>query len=211
MSMPKTPKGAKTKQRILEASISLIKQKGFNQVTLQDMCKASKVAPGTFYHYFTSHTDILIEILRVEGKELVAYYESIKSIASPLQKLQLILSYQLEYFEKKGKEVVSQLYQLELSTPASSTDQTFSIEEILPVRNIIEELYAEAQQSGELPTTIESAYASAVCVSLLLYYSMQWLRSPDTRPLAEYVSEPLRLFLGLAKVSDTIMAKKSEK
>ena len=43
-----------TKQKIWEAGKRLIAQKGYDQVSIADITKASGVSPGNFYHYFKS-------------------------------------------------------------------------------------------------------------------------------------------------------------
>ena len=114
MEAPKTPKGRTTRKKILDSSIRIINQKGFNNTTLNDMCEASGVAIGTFYHYFSSTQDILAEILRIEGDEMSQFFESLEA-GSAVEALESMLVYQLDYFEKKGKEIVAHIYTMEIS------------------------------------------------------------------------------------------------
>jgi AcrR family transcriptional regulator len=52
-----------TKNRLLETSIKLIVSKGYDNVSINEICTACNVAKGTFYTYFTSKKDIVIKIL----------------------------------------------------------------------------------------------------------------------------------------------------
>lgn len=48
-----------TKNRIIECSIELFRQFGYNQVTIEDICKESGITKSTFYYYFKSKDALL--------------------------------------------------------------------------------------------------------------------------------------------------------
>lgn len=52
-----------TQKKLLETSIDLIIKKGYDNVTVSEICSACQVAKGTFYIYFESKKDIVINIL----------------------------------------------------------------------------------------------------------------------------------------------------
>lgn len=52
-----------TKDRILETAFKLFLKKGFDNVSLNDIKKESKVATGGFYHYFDSREVLLVEVI----------------------------------------------------------------------------------------------------------------------------------------------------
>lgn len=51
----------KTKKHIYECGIKLIRCRGYDHVTVEDIAKQAKVSVGTFYHYFASKSDLLEE------------------------------------------------------------------------------------------------------------------------------------------------------
>ncbi len=183
MNEPKTRKGEKTRRRILEASVRLIKERGFDRVTLSDMCRAAEVAPGTFYHYFSSNSDILWEILRVEGEELLAYHRKLRGPAR--ERLKKLLDYQMDYYERKGKEVVAHIYQLEMTVGQGES----RIEELLPLRaltaRIIREGLAEEGKEGD------PEEGAVSLVSLLLFYSILWIRDGSAAALKDHLGTHL--------------------
>jgi len=171
MKAGKTPKGTRTRNRITDASIALINDKGFQNVTLNDICAAAGVAPGTFYHYFKSTNDIIKEILRIEGEELAEYYRSLADLPAP-EKLRKILLFQLAYYEKKGKEVVAEIYKMELLS-----DSGFSnIDELLPFQKFLGEIIAEGQAAGFFSTVNSPEEDAVLLLSLLAYYSFRWIQ-----------------------------------
>jgi AcrR family transcriptional regulator len=152
------------------------------------MCKASGVAIGTFYHYFSSTQDILAEILRIEGEEMSQFYESLET-CSALEALKSMLIYQLDYFEKKGKEIVAHIYTMEISAHRGVA-QLLSI---LPLMDIITDIILKAQTSKELQEDLDPQQCAMLFLSLIFSYSLIWLSSEEHRTLKEIALEHLMI------------------
>ena len=54
-------KAADTKRKIFETAAGLIRQKGYAQVTVSEICRAAGIAKGSFYVYYQSKEDIVRE------------------------------------------------------------------------------------------------------------------------------------------------------
>ena len=52
-------KAAETKRKIFETAVRLIKEIGYNNVTISEICKAAGVAKGSFYVHYNSKEDIV--------------------------------------------------------------------------------------------------------------------------------------------------------
>lgn len=50
------------KDKITKVSIELFQRKGFTETSVQDICDTLGVTKGTFYHYFTSKEELLLDI-----------------------------------------------------------------------------------------------------------------------------------------------------
>lgn len=53
---------ALTKKRITETMILLMNKSGYNKITIREICKAANTSIGTFYLYYSSKEDILLEL-----------------------------------------------------------------------------------------------------------------------------------------------------
>ncbi len=71
----------RTKNKILEAAMALFDERGFDLVTVDEITKKAGVAKGSFYTYFTTKSDIIVE----EFWNIDAYYESYSSRNLPKQ------------------------------------------------------------------------------------------------------------------------------
>jgi AcrR family transcriptional regulator len=180
MNSGKTPKGAKTKNRIIEAAVKLIKEKGIEGTTLVEVCAESGVAQGTFYHYFKSINDILYEILRIEGEQLLSFFGSIKN-DPPLDKLHKVLNFQLEYYEKKGKHIVAQILGNEFVPYKGDS----VVEKLLPIRAFVSGIINEGQLTGVFSDKNKPEQDAIVLISLMFTYSYMWIRDKTNASLKE--------------------------
>lgn len=47
-----------TRERILQAALSIVRTRGFAATSIDDLCKAAGVTKGAFFHYFKSKDDL---------------------------------------------------------------------------------------------------------------------------------------------------------
>lgn len=67
---PKTSRGERTRQRILDAAERDIGSRGFSDASISTITQEAKVAQGTFYLYFRSKEDVLRELVLRMGRRL---------------------------------------------------------------------------------------------------------------------------------------------
>ncbi len=70
MGNKRKEQAAATRQKIIDASQKLIGEKGYLNVTVDDIAAACGIAKGTLYHYFQSKEDIFIYIERGHFQEV---------------------------------------------------------------------------------------------------------------------------------------------
>lgn len=197
METKQTPKGKRTKQRIIDASIQLIQDKGINKVTLNHICKASEIAQGTFYHYFKSMDDILLEIIRMEGEELLSHNENLKGENS-LNRISSLLNILYSYYDKKGKEIVSQLYRMEIS-PGKGIS---IVEEYLPIRPMIRDIITEGQEKGEILKIDDPEQISIEIISLVTFCSFLWIRNSSGEFFSDIAGSQIKKYLARMAVNN---------
>jgi len=47
-----------TKRKLVDAGVNLMRRRGFNATTVDDICAAAGVTKGAFFHYFKSKDDL---------------------------------------------------------------------------------------------------------------------------------------------------------
>src|SRR5699024_611261 len=66
-----------TKRFLQEKAFHLIEKKGYDNVTVDEICKELGLTKGAFYYYFKSKSDILIKDYRNFEGELLTYYSEL--------------------------------------------------------------------------------------------------------------------------------------
>ncbi len=70
--MALTKKAERTKAKLMESARRLISEKGFDNVSVEDITKDSGVAKGTFYHYFACKEDVVSELSNAATQATIA-------------------------------------------------------------------------------------------------------------------------------------------
>jgi len=155
-----TSKAEATKRLIFESALALFKQKGFNQVSIQQITDYAGTAKGSFYTYFPTKSDIIVQ----EFWAIDAYYRSIEEVVSKEKdaalKLMKFTELQLTYVRDViGVEMLKVLYANQVSNEGSIkviTDQSRFWHTF--IKSIIE----EGQQTGEFRKDRESSYLAVL-------------------------------------------------
>lgn len=71
MAVPKQKRSIETRLKILSVGGDLILQKGYHNITADDIAKAAGLSTGIVYHYFRDKKDILIQALQMAADHLM--------------------------------------------------------------------------------------------------------------------------------------------
>ena len=71
MAVPKQKRSIETRLKILSVGGDLILQKGYHNITADDIAKAAGLSTGIVYHYFRDKKDILIQALQMTADQLM--------------------------------------------------------------------------------------------------------------------------------------------
>ena len=72
-TMEKETKGVRTKRQLYQCAMKLFRERGFDRVSVDEIVREAGMAKGTFYIYFTTKSDIILEMLR----QYDTYYDQI--------------------------------------------------------------------------------------------------------------------------------------
>ena len=68
--LPVTPRGQKTRQKLLRAAETIFGEKGYERASIADITRKSGVALGTFYVYFPDKKSLYVELVDEMGSRL---------------------------------------------------------------------------------------------------------------------------------------------
>ena len=119
-----------SKRHILETAFTLTEERGFDSLTIQDICRAAGVSVGAFYHYFASKEALILEWYGVADEyfqdNVIPRLE--KSDADITEKIIIFAEEQVGLGVRYGSKQISQLYRAQL---LHNSDQFFSMERVM--------------------------------------------------------------------------------
>ncbi|HXF10178.1 MAG TPA: TetR/AcrR family transcriptional regulator [Desulfuromonadaceae bacterium] len=94
-----------TKRKLVDAGVKLMRARGYNATTVDDICTDAGVTKGGFFHYFKSKDDIARVALTHFYEGRVQEYEAapFRKLADPLDRVFGRLDYVKEYMDGAGK------------------------------------------------------------------------------------------------------------
>lgn len=96
----KSEKGIRTRQKILDAAVGLIQQKGVRSTSIDDVLKASGTGKSQFYHYFGSKDLMVREVIAAQAKDLPTDHEGILATLSTIDDIGSWIDAMVEAFEE---------------------------------------------------------------------------------------------------------------
>lgn len=97
---PRSPKGIRTRARILEAAKAVFEESGFLEARISDIAEKANLSHGTFYHYFDSKEQIFREVAEVHEALLTAKPEETGDASETLSEFERILRANRLYLER---------------------------------------------------------------------------------------------------------------
>jgi AcrR family transcriptional regulator len=118
--MAMTKKAEKTKEKLLQSARRLITERGYAAVSVEDITRASGMAKGTFYHYFQTKDEIVMEIIRQSAHD--TFKEIMQEDASVGDKLFEFFFYFFNDAQSSGIHLVRQWMRKALSQNKETMD-----------------------------------------------------------------------------------------
>lgn len=100
----------RTKNRILNAAITLMDEKGFNDTSIEEISKKAGVSVGAFYHYYKSKNDIFFETYKIFDDYLANEVAPLLIQDETFDRIVTIFKYYARYNKNRGLDAVRQLY-----------------------------------------------------------------------------------------------------
>lgn len=187
-------KARQTKDRIFTVATALFNQRGFEKVTIREVCEHAGVAIGTFYLYFESKNAILYDIYRkadevyeteqISGRNDMSPYEKILELI----RIQFSIGIMLHVEPAAAKQLF--VYQLQ------SDNQYFLSED----RAFHKQLFAVVEQ-GIAEKTLRNDMSSHDIGWRILRFSrgllFDWCIHDCTYDLMDFGMKEMRIYLEL--------------
>jgi len=150
----KQTKGEKTKELIFQSALTLFKDKGFYNVTIEDITRHAGIAKGSFYSYFSTKSDIIVQEFWLIDSFYKSIEEEILSYESASERLFQFTHKQMEYVRDSiGVDLLKILYANQVSQEGS--DKVI-IDNKRFWHTFVERIMKEGLENGEILSTLDA-------------------------------------------------------
>ncbi len=193
----------KTKKSIYESASILFWEKGFDNVTVEEIATAAGVSVGAFYHHFKSKQEVMTVFYEKLDEKYEEYYEKIKiskefEVISELSKLELFLVHVLSLIENQGIECLRIVY------PYMLTNMDFGdsmIDKNRPYFRITKELTEKCKDKGEIDGNIDSDQVVSDITILCRGCAIDWCIQRGQKNILEISLSLLEKYLmGISRI-----------
>lgn len=158
------------KEQIFLQALQLFREKGFEQVTVQEITVKCGIGKGTFFNYFAKKEDILLYLGESQIDLLKQSVEKHRNIDPPKKQILYVLEDLLHHFSSHSE--LMKLATLEIIKSASLAGK-----ESQSVRQLHQQLSSmidSAKQKGKLRTRWETDAITTTIVGVYFHTILSW-------------------------------------
>jgi len=162
-----------SRKKLFETASQMILKKGFDNVTIDDICTKLGVSKSLFYHFYYSKEDIMIEQFQYSDAAYKKIVEEKLNNYSGIDKLLQFTKYQYKYVKSSfmGKDFLKTVYR----TSIMNSEMAHSLTN--EKRYLYKFIYAtikEAQDKKELPSHLSTKKIASQILILMRGMFYNW-------------------------------------
>jgi TetR/AcrR family transcriptional repressor of nem operon len=198
-------KTCETKEKLLQVGFDLIWDSSYGSVSVDDICKRAGINKGSFYHFFPSKADLVVEAYEEHWKEKRPEMDRIFSPhVAPLDRLRQFCQYIYKVQKEKAGEyghvcgcpyasVGSELATLDEKVRARSENLMNS------GRKYVESAIADAIREGSV--SVKDPVAAAQCLNTLVVGMLLEARVQNDLKVLEKLEATVLDYIGAKEVA----------
>jgi AcrR family transcriptional regulator len=187
-------KKAATRRRIADAALALIRERGYEGATIDEIVARVDVSQPTFYKYYPSKDAILREHALVGFGAL---------LAGVLERPGTVVARMRQYFGDVARQMEADKelwYAIAVSNAYNPVRDPQLLASSDAGTRVLEGAIAEGQRRGEFTEAYTARRLASLLEGVMLRICVEWgAEFPDRRPLESTMSEGFELFLRAAR------------
>ncbi len=146
-------KAQKTKKKLFKTAIKLFAEKGFNNVSMEDIAIQAGTSKGSFYNHFKSKDYVIIEqFMQIDEH----YVKAIKKISKYKTAKEKLLAFAKEQQLFAQNELGIDILRVVYSSQLNNDTEKIIVDEKRILYKILYEIVEEGQKSGEFRNDISA-------------------------------------------------------
>ncbi|WP_164667225.1 TetR/AcrR family transcriptional regulator [Virgibacillus doumboii] len=183
----------KTKNRLMECAIKLFQEKGFYNVTVDEITEHANSSKGGFYNHFSSKEELLFNMTALIDKEYEEYTKRIIEADNTIDELLFFIIFIFNTMEEKiGLDFLSVIYSSQIK------DTNFPKFHINPERNyyqLLETMINKGKSKNEINANITTPQVIKLITTTIRGVVYEWCLSRGEYSLSKNGKEMIIIVL----------------
>lgn len=151
------------RDKILTEAREMIKENGYEKLSMRNLAKACNIGIGTLYNYFKNKHSIVLEIVRLDWKASLNRLEKVRGFSSTFEEKMKFIYDELENYLYNHIDIFVLLYNEEKNKPNHFKDNIFGSLYVLT-----DEIINYHKENGDLKIDLDTRSISRFIVSNII-------------------------------------------
>ena len=169
-------KAPSRKQQIAQAAMEIISEEGVHNLVMVKIARRIGVTDAALYKHFDSKNDMLLYMIEELKKSMLnQLLEEVMQIESPIERLEKLLIFQLEFIEN-NKGIPRIIFSESLQKQNKELKKKI-VELLTNYREIITDILKTAKGRGEIKEAIDEKAAAIIFIGMIQSTVIFWTLS----------------------------------
>lgn len=155
---------------IVQAALKLFRKEGYENVSVNDICKEAGIARSTFYLNFSNKREIVDKIIADARLNREDFFGDFVAAENDFERMWILCNRYLTVAMDFGPEMVATLFSLELMGETDILDLTHQVDEWMI------QLLRNSQKAGIVLNNEPAEIMAPLGVSLAYYTTYEWAK-----------------------------------
>lgn len=183
----------RTRQRLYDAAVALIAERGYAATTVDQIAERAGVAKGTVYYNFTGKAALFAALLEYGIDRLAQTLREATAGRAPLDALDAVVGAELEFIGEH--EAFARLLLAETWRSGGDWQDTARLIRERAV-GVIAEVIGAAVSASDLRADLDVGMAASAVFGMVLTVSLDWRTLQPSRPLTDVRTTLIDLLRG---------------
>jgi AcrR family transcriptional regulator len=176
-----------TKKKIYDAAVQVINEKGFGNVSIEDITTRANVAKGSFYTYFTSKEDLLFDTFRQSDAVYAQAFAQVQD-EDFLPMVTRFVKISYTEYEKRGKGIIKAIVANYFTFP----DNNFYGED-RDLLKCLTHIVTKGKLQNRLSDQVSTAHYVSLLLSTLIGVEVMWCIDDRGSRLADMAADAIEV------------------
>lgn len=181
-------KQMKRRAEIIETVLPLLETAPFEELSVTEICKYADISVGTFYHYFTTKSDLLVGLLGLIDAYFINEVFSLLTSENEAENLRLFAHHWALYVEDHGLERSRLISRVEPS-------EHYLTGERREILDVLEHIFRRGQEKGQFSAPESPEKLTELFLLAVRGVCVDWSRRNGSYDLVARTDELTAVFL----------------